>query len=505
MKLKPKCGQRLALRVNVKDPYMDILEKAKAKWKDYYTDTCKEDEEYILSYSDGKSAQFLPGTCQFFYLQVYKNETGKDFKRIVLFLCTMEDHLLFESGGAAFDDPVESFEPPAKIGKMDDDHFQIDAMYFETDVSQTSALKFEDPEEAIAMQNDGSQAKWLPVQGPLSVDVVEAVENPSSSEEVIIVRRRKIWSDTFVKLRRIYKDGIKPLTIYFIGEAGVDAGGLKKEFFSFIFNEAKKILLCTGNGSNYTFMHDVEKCRNGDFRLFGTLLAVAQLEGCAVPRCFMPSVVARLLHGLAIQPRLEDIPDLEIQVKLKELLDAENEVKFQSLMDSFPERYMCGVTKMHIKYSDRGELIQDIAQHYCLSLCNEEIDEVRKSLDVLGLLRVLEEHYEESKLEFLMSSKDAASNITSLYTNICYSEGDEKEAEEDIYYNFTNFLEQLEHEGPTHLLKIELNEDGSETETEKEINLQEVAQFCTGSRFITPEMKGTGTISFDTARDMEPS
>ena len=531
VKIKPKRGQRLAVRVNVKDPYMNILEKAKTKWKHFYSDTYKEDEEYVLSYSDGKSAQFLPGTCQSFDLQEYKKETGKDYKRIVLFLCTMEDYLLSESGGAALDDLEEDFEPPGKVGRMFDYDFRMDTSFFETDASQQSSVDEGKPAavETIPLPILSSAAVEtipLPVQGPSIVEEVVvglgSVKSDPSPKNALLtytekvqnialflleidrtelaVRRRKIWTDTSLKLKRLFKDGVKPLSIRFIGEAGVDAGGPKKEFFSLIFTEAKKILLTTGNGSNFTFLHDVEKCRNGDFRLFGSLLAMAQLEGCAGPRCFMPSVVARLFNGSAIQPSLEDIPDLEMQMKLKELLDAESEAEFQTLMDSFPERYMCGVTRMHVKYSDRGELIQDIAQHFCLSLCNEEIQEVRKGLDVLGLLHVLEEHYEESKLELLLSSKDTASNITSLYTTIEYSEGKEKEAEEDIYYNFTNFLEKLEHEGSLHLMKIELNEDGSETETTKEINLQEVAQFCTGSRFITSEMKGKGTISFDKAR-----
>ena len=518
LKLKPKRGQRLALRVNVKDPYMNILEKAKSKWKNYYSDTYKEDKEYVLSYSDGKSAQFLPGTYQFFDLQEYKKETGKDFKRIVLFLCTVEDHLLSESGGAALNDLGECFEPPGKVGRIVDDDFYVDDLLGTVQI-EGQLLADKGQTDVLLSSTAEEEMKPPPLQGPSLVEEV-AVKSDHGKELLnfkdkvnniglffqeidsteLAVRRRKIWSDTILKLKRVFKDGVKPLTIHFIGEAGVDAGGPKKEFFSLMFSEAKKILLTTGNGSNFTFLHDVEKCRNGDFRTFGSLLAMALLEGCAGPRCFMPAVVARLLNGSAIQPSLEDIPDLEMQMKLKELLDAETEAEFQSLMDSFPERYMCGVTRMHVNYSDRGVLIQDIAQHFCLSLCNEEIQEVRRGLDLLGLLRVLEEHYEESKLEFLLSSKDSASNITSLYTNIEYSKGMEKEAEEDIYYNFTNFLEKLEHEGSMHLMKIELNEDGSETETTKEISLQEVAQFCTGSRFITHEMKGKGTISFDNAR-----
>ena len=42
---------------------------------------------------------FLPGsTKEFFTLQRYREELGKDFKRITLFLCTLSDFRLSEGG-----------------------------------------------------------------------------------------------------------------------------------------------------------------------------------------------------------------------------------------------------------------------------------------------------------------------------------------------------------------------------------------------------------------------
>ena len=45
----------------------------------------------MLVYEDGKQAQFLPGTVEFFNLLRYHEEIGKDHKRIVLYLCTTTD------------------------------------------------------------------------------------------------------------------------------------------------------------------------------------------------------------------------------------------------------------------------------------------------------------------------------------------------------------------------------------------------------------------------------
>ena len=108
--LKQKRGQRLALRVNTKDPYMTILDKAEKKWKNYNSDSYSE-TEYILTYSNGKCAQFMPGTLEFFDLKKHKEEEGKEFRRIVFYLCTLKDHLLAENKENDFE---QDSEPPMK-------------------------------------------------------------------------------------------------------------------------------------------------------------------------------------------------------------------------------------------------------------------------------------------------------------------------------------------------------------------------------------------------------
>ena len=92
MKLKPVRGKRIALRVSNKAPYTVISSKAIEKWKAYQSQLyVEEEEEYMLVFEDGKEAQFLPGTVEFFNLLRYHEEIGKDYKRIVLYLCTTTD------------------------------------------------------------------------------------------------------------------------------------------------------------------------------------------------------------------------------------------------------------------------------------------------------------------------------------------------------------------------------------------------------------------------------
>ncbi len=97
-----------------------------------------------------------------------------------------------------------------------------------------------------------------------------------------------MWIDASYKLKRMFEKGVKPFRIQYIGEEAVDAGGPKKEFYTLLFEDVKKYLLCTRDGISFTFLHNIEKIRNGDFLVFSNLVAIALLEQCSGPP-FVPS------------------------------------------------------------------------------------------------------------------------------------------------------------------------------------------------------------------------
>ena len=90
-KLKPARGKRVALKRSNQAPYAEVRSKGIQKWKAYHSNDFAEDEEYSLVYQDGQEALFLPGTREFFTAKRYKEQSGKDYKRITLYLCTKND------------------------------------------------------------------------------------------------------------------------------------------------------------------------------------------------------------------------------------------------------------------------------------------------------------------------------------------------------------------------------------------------------------------------------
>lgn len=62
---------------------------------------------------------------------------------------------------------------------------------------------------------------------------------------VVRVRRNHLVEDAMDEVsRQLKKDLFKPLRVHFIGEEGIDAGGVKKEFFQLLVTE----LLCPDYG-----------------------------------------------------------------------------------------------------------------------------------------------------------------------------------------------------------------------------------------------------------------
>ena len=93
MILKLKWGKKLPLKIKKSSTRKDILENGLAKWKIFNKTMIEENENYMLLYEDGSEAVFLPGGAkEFFVLSRYREELGRDYRRIILYLCKAKDY-----------------------------------------------------------------------------------------------------------------------------------------------------------------------------------------------------------------------------------------------------------------------------------------------------------------------------------------------------------------------------------------------------------------------------
>lgn len=109
--LKRTHGKRMALKVNKDDSPAVLLQKTIEKWKAYFSNCYDNNEDCILLLEDYKDAMFLPGSnMEFFTLERYREELGKDYKHITLFLRTLTDFRMSEGGT-----PADGKQPEDKL------------------------------------------------------------------------------------------------------------------------------------------------------------------------------------------------------------------------------------------------------------------------------------------------------------------------------------------------------------------------------------------------------
>ena len=83
--LKTVKGKRLPIRVPKSATCKLILQKAIEKMT-AFDRSFDADEQYDLLFEDGSTALFMPGTKDFFELEKYRFELGRDYKRITFYL-----------------------------------------------------------------------------------------------------------------------------------------------------------------------------------------------------------------------------------------------------------------------------------------------------------------------------------------------------------------------------------------------------------------------------------
>ena len=91
-------------------------------------------------------------------------------------------------------------------------------------------------------------------------------------------------------------------------------------------------------------------------------------------------------------------------------------------------------------------------------------------------------------------------DVLKLYSTINYTEdNDEKKIEEDIVFNFKNFIESLYYSEDIVELDVIENFDNEKEKpvvSKKKLTIEDFVSFCTGSRYITHNLMRAGTIDF---------
>ena len=151
------------------------------------------------------------------------------------------------------------------------------------------------------------------------------------------VRRDNLIEDTLEQLSKQNINLKRPLKIDFIGEEGVDQGGLKKEFFMLITRKifSEEYNLFSYNSKTYLFWFNSNSShQNKNYELIGIIFGLAIYNSIILDIKFPLALYKKILK---IEPSLEDLKEVDIELykNLCYILDSDIEDLEEKLDSNF--------------------------------------------------------------------------------------------------------------------------------------------------------------------------
>jgi len=260
-------GKSLPLRLKQSSKAANILNYAVEKRK-HYDCSFRKDLQYTLVYPDGSVVENIPGTQEEFTLARYKEELGKPFSRINLFLlfedafdsdekdyCT-NDSFRSNTEGASNQSERVASEATDTVTKVRCPICNLMFPMKEIEVHADLCLSIKKypfcayDDDQLANSNDdipelvhkpkhvittNSSGKSNAIEIALEIkEILQAIPEREDTEVTVNIRRAYAFKDFhafFSKPWNKAKMNCK-YKFTFIGESGVDTGGVARDFFS---------------------------------------------------------------------------------------------------------------------------------------------------------------------------------------------------------------------------------------------------------------------------------
>ncbi|KAG2222227.1 hypothetical protein INT45_010640, partial [Circinella minor] len=224
-------------------------------------------------------------------------------------------------------------------------------------------------------------------------------EGVNSPYLVLGIRRDHIVSDTLHQLeQKTIHDLKKQLRVQFVGEEGVDEGGVQKEFFQLVIRELfdPKYGMFKMNEESrlYWFTPNPAQDRDStaEFRLAGLLLGLA-VYNSVILDLHLPLALYKKLMGIEVGiPELKQL-DPQLGRNLEKLLTFQGDVQaefdqpFQVDLESFGQIYTSDLKPMgsniHLTNDNRHEFVDLYAKFVLNQSIQKEFEAFREGFELL--------------------------------------------------------------------------------------------------------------------------
>lgn len=303
------------------------------------------------------------------------------------------------------------------------------------------------------------------------------------------IQRSKVWKQVLSELQESPAETTK-INVQFIGEPAADTGGPTREMFSLVFKQVVDSGITRGSVPDMTFMHDQQALQDHHYKVLGQLVALSLLNGGSGPHFFCP-ILAHYLVCTEYHPTptelLDQLPEenCALKNKLASLLACQSEESWNEAIAKFDERFDMGINNVAIPIGRKEELVKSVVKHIMISSVAEEVFSFAEGLALFGVLDLLKQ-YPESAVYELIGCKTTAEEMLNVFVPSFSPKGSSKrEREETIMFNFNQFLKKCARGLVTKtVIDMEALEEGVESEIAQTLEVSDVLQFTSGSRFL---------------------
>ncbi|XP_053404361.1 G2/M phase-specific E3 ubiquitin-protein ligase-like [Mercenaria mercenaria] len=232
-------------------------------------------------------------------------------------------------------------------------------------------------------------------------------------------------------------DWDKTIKIEFVGEEGIDVGGLSREFFTLLFKNGDIF-------ENMSFHIDSELLEKKVYKTMGKAAARALIMGHPGPKCFHSFLAKFICFGQ--EPDFDDISYQD--VGRADVLNAIEEITSDNcdlgnLMEDHGALLEQAGFRKRLTSNTVTEAVEALKRHFTFYHVTGALMQFREGLQLLGVLPVLQS-YPES-ITFFTETTATAADIQEFFKPSYTDDNQElKKIEELIVYNFRKFLKKAE-------------------------------------------------------------
>nr|XP_024659365.1 G2/M phase-specific E3 ubiquitin-protein ligase-like [Maylandia zebra] len=374
--LKPLRGKTLPLFITPEITAPDLLKQAVEKMRTFNKDLVE--GPYVLLYPDCTEVINVPGTERPFRLADYKEEIGKNYNRISLFICP-ESHFKREDG-------TSDSDPEIVITSRSTAEFnQADTLVFKPQDQSTPNGKHAEKEEDVNIN--------LP---DIIANLSSAIHHGSVSR--FNISRANVWDGAVRGFRRLSYSETNDMLVKFtddsgILEEGLDAGGPKREFLSLLMKHMKDRPIFDGPKGRRFLVYNAKAVREDEYYLAGKMIAVSVVHGGPGPHFLSEELVHYLAGQTSVKATVASVTDDDIGKALQEIDSAGSvDVLRDCVIKHSTMLQVAGCLRHVSTVEEKKDIVSDYLRWYIIARNSSVIDRFKEGLSALNFLSALQQH-----------------------------------------------------------------------------------------------------------------